>query len=77
VASIFAWTGAIKKRGELDGTEEVIAFGEKVERAVIACIESGIATKDLVPLMAPRPEGFCSTEGFIDAVASRLGAQRA
>lgn len=72
VASIFAWTGAIKKRGELDGAEEVTAFGEKIERAVISSIESGIATKDLVPLMEPKPDGFYSTEGFIDAVAKRL-----
>lgn len=72
VASIFAWTGAIKKRGELDGTPEVTAFGERIEKAVIDCIESGIVTKDLVPLMEPRPAGFETTEGFIDAVAARL-----
>ena len=72
VASIFAWTGAIKKRGELDATPAVSAFGEKLESAVIGCIEAGIATKDLIPLMNPRPAGHQSTEGFIDAVASRL-----
>jgi isocitrate dehydrogenase len=72
VASIFAWTGAIKKRGEIDGTSEVTSFGERVERAVIECIEGGIATKDLVPLMTPRPSGYLTTEGFIDAVAERL-----
>ncbi len=71
VASIFAWTGALKKRGELDGTAEVRAFGEKLEKAVIDCIEAGIATKDLVPLMEPRPAGFCTTAEFIDAVAAR------
>ncbi len=72
VASIFAWTGGIKKRGELDGTPEVIGFGENIERAVIGCIEAGIVTKDLVPLMDPKPAGFQTTEGFIDAVAARL-----
>jgi isocitrate dehydrogenase len=72
VASIFAWTGAIKKRGELDGTPDVTAFGEKVEKAVIDCIEGGVVTKDLVPLMEPKPAGFQTTEGFIDAVAKRL-----
>jgi isocitrate dehydrogenase len=72
VASIFAWTGGIRKRGELDATPEVTAFGEKVEKAVIGCIEAGIVTKDLVPLMDPRPAGHQSTEGFIDAVAARL-----
>jgi len=72
VASIFAWTGGIRKRGELDATPDVTAFGEKIEKAVIGCIEAGIVTKDLVPLMDPRPAGHQSTEGFIDAVAARL-----
>jgi len=72
VASIFAWTGGIKKRGELDGTPDVTRFGENVERAVIGCIEAGIVTKDLVPLMDPKPANFQTTEGFIDAVAARL-----
>ena len=72
VASIFAWTGGIKKRGELDGTPDVTRFGEKIQRAVIGCIEAGIVTKDLVPLMDSKPAGFQTTEGFIDAVAARL-----
>jgi isocitrate dehydrogenase len=72
VASIFAWTGGIKKRGELDNTPDVIAFGEMIERAVIACIEAGIVTKDLVQLIDPKPSGYHTTEGFIDAVAERL-----
>jgi isocitrate dehydrogenase len=74
VASIFAWTGGIRKRGEMDGTPAVAAFGEKIEKAVIACIEAGIVTKDLIPLMDPRPAGHQSTEEFIDAVAARLKA---
>jgi isocitrate dehydrogenase len=74
VASIFAWTGGIKKRGEMDRTPAVVAFGEKIEKAVIGCIEAGIVTKDLVPLMDPRPAGHQGTEAFIDAVAARLGA---
>jgi isocitrate dehydrogenase len=72
VACIFAWTGAIRKRAEIDGTPEVAAFGERIERAVLDCIEGGIVTKDLVPLMEPRPERHQTTEGFIDAVAARL-----
>jgi isocitrate dehydrogenase len=74
VASIFAWTGGIKKRGEMDGTPAVVAFAEKIESAVIGCIEAGIVTKDLVPLMEPQPSGYQSTEGFIAAVAGRLMA---
>jgi isocitrate dehydrogenase len=74
VASIFAWTGGIKKRGEMDGTPAVVAFAEKIEKAVIGCIEAGIVTKDLVPLMDPTPAAYQSTQGFIDAVAERLQA---
>ena len=72
VASIYAWTGGIRKRGELDGTPEVVHFGEQVEKAVINCIEEGIVTKDLVPLMDPGPDRYQSTEEFIDAVSLRL-----
>jgi isocitrate dehydrogenase len=72
VASIFAWTGAIRKRGELDGDAGVAAFGRKVEAAVIDCIEAGVATKDLTPLMTPAPARSCTTEEFIDAVAARV-----
>ena len=72
VASIFAWTGGIKKRGELDGSPDVIHFGATLEKAVIGCIEAGIVTKDLVPLMDPKPAGYETTEGFIDAAAAGL-----
>ena len=47
VATIFAWTGALKKRGELDGIPELTAFGEKLEQATLQTIESGRMTKDL------------------------------
>nr|WP_320131786.1 NADP-dependent isocitrate dehydrogenase [uncultured Holophaga sp.] len=72
VASIFAWTGAIKKRGELDGTPEVTAFGHRLERAVLSLIEEGVVTKDLVSLVVPAVQGFETTEGFLDKVAERL-----
>jgi isocitrate dehydrogenase len=72
VATIFAWTGAIKKRGELDNTPDVVRFGEMVEKAVIDCIESGIVTKDLVPLCDPKPENYQYTEDFIDNIEKRL-----
>jgi len=72
VASIFAWSGALRKRGELDGTPEVVAFADRLERAVLGCIEEGIVTRDLVPLMEPQPAGCQTTEGFIEAVAARL-----
>ncbi len=50
VATIYAWTGALKKRGELDKITELVEFAEKVENATIKTIESGFMTKDLVPL---------------------------
>jgi isocitrate dehydrogenase len=53
-----------------------VRFGEALEKAVIDCIEAGIVTKDLVPLMEPRPAAHQSTAGFIDAVAGRLSALR-
>jgi isocitrate dehydrogenase len=72
VASIFAWTGALRKRGELDGTPEVMAFADAVERSVIDCIEAGIITKDLMALVTPKPAAHQSTDSFLAAVAERL-----
>lgn len=50
VATIFAWTGAIKKRGELDGNLSLVAFANLLEKATVKTIEKGIMTKDLIPL---------------------------
>jgi isocitrate dehydrogenase len=72
VASIFAWTGAIRKRGELDKTPEVCKFANVLERAVIETIESGVMTKDLLNLAEPRPERYALTEEFIEKVKERL-----
>jgi isocitrate dehydrogenase len=72
VASIFAWSGALRKRGELDATPEVTAFADALEGAVLQCIEAGIVTKDLMNLVTPTPASFRSTEGFLEAVARRL-----
>ena len=47
VATIFAWTGALRKRGELDGIKELMGFADKLERATLATIEAGKMTKDL------------------------------
>lgn len=73
VASIFAWTGAIARRGEMDGTPEVVAFARKVEAMVLAVIESGVMTKDLAAIADPKPVSYALTEAFLDAVAARLG----
>lgn len=72
IASIFAWTGALKKRGELDNTPDVIRMAEYIERSVIETVESGIMTKDLVPLANPPVMKYALTEEFIDAIVERL-----
>ncbi|MDR0952859.1 MAG: NADP-dependent isocitrate dehydrogenase [Elusimicrobiota bacterium] len=74
VASIFAWTGALKKRGELDETKDVVDFGEQLEKAVLDCIEEGKVTKDLIPLMDNPPKKHLNTMEFIDAVGKKLQA---
>lgn len=73
VATIFAWTGALKKRGELDGNSDLAAFAAKLERAVIATIESGAMTGDLVGLWSGDvPARRMTTQEFLNAVAERM-----
>jgi isocitrate dehydrogenase len=73
MALIFAWTGALKKRGELDNTPEVIDFATKLEQASIETIESGIMTGDLLKVATPSSKNKqVHTEEFIDAIAARL-----
>jgi isocitrate dehydrogenase len=74
VASIFAWSGALRKRGELDKTPEVMAFADALEKSVIECIESGLVTKDLMALVTPKPAAHQTTDSFLAAVASKLKA---
>ena len=76
VATIFAWTGALRKRGHLDETPDLCAFADRLETAVIAAIEDGTMTRDLARLihrtMNPPRESWVTTEEYIDAVAARL-----
>ena len=69
VATIFAWSGALRKRGELDGSEALIRFGDTLEQAVLETIDAGIMTGDLAQLCAC--EGV-DTQTFLDAVAVRV-----
>lgn len=74
VATIFAWTGALKKRGELDDIKELIAFAEKLEKATIDTIEDGEMTGDLVSLFnkdGVTPKKLNSKD-FLQAIAKRL-----
>jgi isocitrate dehydrogenase len=72
IASVFAWTGALKKRGELDDTPEVIRYAKTLENAVLETVEDGIMTKDLTLIAKPLVHKYALTEEFIDAVAERL-----
>ncbi|HET7225442.1 MAG TPA: NADP-dependent isocitrate dehydrogenase [Candidatus Eisenbacteria bacterium] len=71
-ATIFAWTGALAKRGELDGNAALVDFAHQLEAAVIETIEAGVVTKDLVASSVPPVSGHVTTEGFIGAIAERL-----
>ena len=74
MALIFAWTGGLRKRGELDGTPDVVRFADTLEAAALETVESGIMTGDLLLLAEKRPTNKkVNTEGFIDAIAETLG----
>lgn len=72
VASIFAWTGALARRGEMDKTADVIDFARRLESTVIKTIETGVMTKDLAAIAEPKPGKYAHTEEFLDTVAARL-----
>ena len=72
VALIFAWTGALAKRGELDGTQELVDFAQKLERATLETIEDGIMTGDLAKIANPPAKQVLDSWQFIDAIAQRL-----
>lgn len=68
VALIFAWTGALRKRGELDKNDALVYFSNTLENAVIKTIEDGKMTGDLARLATPAPEKVLNSEEFIDAI---------
>ena len=72
VATLFAWTGALRKRGELDGNQELAAFADKLEAATIATIEAGIMTGDLASMSTLPDIQRVDTEGFLLAINDRL-----
>ena len=72
IATIFAWTGALKKRGELDGNARLADFAAALERACLDTIDSGIMTGDLAALAAGDGIRRADTAGFIAAVRERL-----
>ena len=73
VALIFAWTGALAKRAEIDGTPELSDFAKRLEKATLDVIESGVMTGDLARLAEPKAERIVNSWEFIDAIAASLG----
>ena len=73
MATIFAWTGALKRRGELDHLPDLSRFAQRLEDASLQTLEDGVMTKDLLPLVDPgfQARGVDSAE-FLDAIAARL-----
>ena len=75
VATIFAWSGALRKRGEKDGLNDLVAFADKLEAAVIKTLDDGIMTKDLSGLVsAGYPSTPVNSLDFIKAIRERLEA---
>ena len=74
VATIFAWTGALAKRGELDGTPELVDFAKRLERATIKTIEDGRMTGDLARITTLKNPTTLNTRDFILAIREELEA---
>ena len=74
VATIFAWTGALRKRGELDGNNDLVVFADKLEKATIDTIENGTMTKDLALITTIENPTVVNSEGFIKAIRKTLEA---
>ena len=72
IATIFAWSGALRKRGELDGLAELCDYSDKLEQACLDTLNSGIMTKDLAGLAEGVEPKTVNTEEFIKTIAGRL-----
>ena len=72
VATIFAWSGALRKRGELDGNTELVSFTDRLEAATLQTIEEGYMTRDLYLVSTLSNKQALNTEEFLNAIASRL-----
>ena len=72
VATIFAWTGALRKRGELDGINDLVRFADKLEFATLRTIEEGKMTKDLAMITSMTETVTLSSHDFITAIRKNL-----
>ena len=71
VATIFAWSGALRKRGELDGLADLCVFADRLEKATLDTIESGVMTKDLAALYEGEARAV-NSKAFLGAIAERM-----
>ena len=72
VATLFAWTGALRKRGELDGTKDLCDFADKLEKATLSTIEEGVMTGDMYALSSLENKKKVGTEEFLLEIDKRL-----
>ncbi len=72
IATLFAWTGALKKRGELDGTPELSAFAQKVEDAMFRTVSEGFVTRDLYLMSSLEKKEIVSTEAFLNKIVEAI-----
>ena len=71
IASIYAWTGALKHRAKLDENDPLMTFAETLERVIVETVESGFMTKDLALLVGP-DQGWLTTMGFLEKIDENL-----
>ena len=72
VATIFAWTGALRKRGQLDKIPELVKFADMLEKSCLQTIEEGVMTKDLIALSDLENKKAVNTREFLFAIQDRL-----
>lgn len=72
IATIFAWSGALRKRGEFDGNKELMNFADRLEKAAIQTVEEGVMTKDLASLVTMENKKVANSEEFIKAIRERM-----
>ena len=74
IATIFAWSGALRKRGELDGTPELCDFADKLEKASVQTMEEGVMDKNLSILSTLENKKIVDSEEFLHEINARLAA---
>jgi len=75
IASIFAWSSALRYRGRFDETPEVVAFADRLEEATVGAVEAGFMTKDLA-LLAGKEQKWLTTRQYMEKVADRLAGEK-